>query len=46
MDFGREVVGEKMRAGGIAPAPIKHEPENEDVAPIDEERGAVVDEFG
>ena len=46
MNFGREVVGEEMGAGGVAPAPIKHESEEEDVAPVDEERGAVVDELG
>jgi hypothetical protein len=46
MDFAREVIGEEVGAGSVAPAPVKHESEREDVAPIDEERGAVADEFG
>ena len=46
VDFGRKVVDEEMGAGGVAPAPKECESEEEDVAPIDEERGAVVDEFG
>jgi len=46
MDFGWEIVDEKMGAGSVTPAPIKCESEEEDVAPIDEERGAVVDELG
>jgi hypothetical protein len=33
-------------AGGVAPAPVESEAEEDDVAPIDEKRGAVVDEFG
>ncbi len=46
VDFRRKVVGEKVGAGGVAPAPIKGESEEKDVAPVDEERGAVVDELG
>jgi len=46
MNFAREVVDEEMGAGGVVPAPVEHESEDEDVAPIDEERGAVADEFG
>ena len=46
VDFGRDVVGEELCAGGVAPAPIKHQSEEQDVAPVDQERGAVVDEFG
>jgi len=46
VDFGREIVGEEMGAGGVTPTPIKCESEEENVAPIGEQRGAVVDEFG
>ncbi len=46
VDFRRKVVGEKVGAGGVAPAPIKCESEEKDVAPINEECGAVVDELG
>lgn len=46
MDFGWEIVGEEMGASGVAPAPVEEESEDEDVAPIDEEGGTVVDEFG
>jgi len=45
MNLGWETVGEEFRAGGVAPAPVKQESEEEDVAPIDQESGAVVDEF-
>ena len=46
MDFGWEVVYEEMGAGGVGPAPVKYEAEEKDVAPVDQERSAVVDEFG
>ncbi len=46
VDFRREIVGEQVSAGGVAPTPKECESEEEDIAPIDEERGAVVDEFG
>jgi hypothetical protein len=45
VNFARQAVDEEIRARGVAPTPIKHESEYEDVAPIDEERGAVADEF-
>jgi len=40
VNFGREVVGEEMGVGGVAPAPKECESEEEDIAPIDEERGS------
>ena len=46
MNFWSEIVDEKMGAGSVAPAPIKRESEEQDVAPIDEECGAIVDELG
>ena len=46
VDFLREVVGEQFVAGGVGPAPEESESEEENVAPIDQERGAVVDELG
>jgi hypothetical protein len=46
VDFRWEIVDQEMAAGGVAPAPIKCESEQRDVAPIDEQRGAVVDELG
>ncbi len=46
MDFRREIVYEEVGASGVAPAPVKHEAEEEDIAPVDQERGAIVDEFG
>ena len=46
MDFWRDFVGEKVGAGGVAPAPVERQAKEEDVAPVDQERGAVVDEFG
>lgn len=46
VDFRREIVDQEMGARGVAPAPVKCESEQQDVAPIDEERGAVVDELG
>lgn len=46
MDFGWEIVDEEMSAGGVGPTPIEHQAEKKDVAPVDQERGAVVDEFG
>ena len=46
MDFWRDVVGEEVVASGVAPAPVEGEAEEEDVAPVDEQCGAVVDELG
>jgi len=46
VDFGWGVVGYEVVAGGVAPAPVEGESEQDDVAPIDEKRGAVVDELG
>jgi hypothetical protein len=46
VDFRRGVVGEEVVTRGVAPAPVEGESEEEDVAPIDEKRGAVVDELG
>src|SRR5579863_6892436 len=45
MNFWRGVVGEEAVAGGVVPTPIQSESEEQDVAPIDEQRGAVVDEL-
>ena len=46
MNFCGEVVGEKMGASGVTPAPVKRRAEKYDVEPVDEERDAVVDELG
>jgi hypothetical protein len=46
VDLRRKVVDEEMGAGGVAPAPVEDEAEEEDVAPVDQECGAIVDEFG
>ena len=46
VDFEREIVGQEMGAAGVTPAPIKHESEDDNIAPIDQERGAVADELG
>lgn len=46
MDFGCDVVAKKIGAGGIVPAPEESESEEDDVAPVNQERGAVVDESG
>ena len=46
VDFWREVVGEKVTAGGVGPAPVEGESEEEDVAPVNEQCCAVVDELG
>lgn len=35
-----------MGAGGVAPAPIECESEEQYIGPVDQERGAVADEFG
>jgi hypothetical protein len=46
MNFCRDVVGEKMGAGGIGPAPVEHHAEKQDVEPVDQQGDAVVDELG
>jgi hypothetical protein len=44
MNSFREVFGEEVGAGGVAPAPVEGRAEKDDVEPVDEKRGAVVDE--
>lgn len=46
VDFGGEVVVDEMGTGGVVPAPQQGESEEENVAPVDQECGAVVDECG
>jgi hypothetical protein len=40
VNFDREIVDQQMGAGSVAPAPKQCESEEQNVAPIEEERGA------
>lgn len=46
VNFDGCIVDQEAGAGGVAPAPEEKQAEQKDVAPIDQEGGAVVDELG
>ena len=46
VNFGGNIVVEQASANRVTPAPIQGNAEQQNVAPVDQKRGAVVDVFG